>query len=209
MFRDFQMKYNKTYLNQKEKVNRFNIWKLRRDLMKEHNELFKKGEKSYRKGENAMFDMSPEEIEESYMGLSLDVYSIPSSSKVSRVSTDISDLPSFINWTKKGHVTPVQNQVGCGSCWAHSAAGALEGSYKRDTNRLVNINVSYLIDCLTYGCKKSNPVKVFTHVMLNGIVIDYEVYRSPRSYLLHDAQRNPTINSSIKTHDIHETFEIQ
>ena len=203
MFRDFQTKYYKTYPNKAEKVKRFKIWKQRTDLMKDHNELFHKGEKAYTKGENAMFDMTPEEIEESYMGLSLDVYPKSYSSKV---STDISHLPSFVNWTEKGHVTPVQNQVGCGSCWAYSAAGALEGSYKKDTNRLANINVSYLIDCITDGCKKSNPVTAFTHIMLNGIVIDNEVYRSPTSGFRHEAQRSPTNNSFSKTHGIHETF---
>jgi C1A family cysteine protease len=191
MFLEFKKKYNKTYSNQIEKV-KFNTWQERTYLMRKHNKPFEEGEKTYRKGENAMFDMTLKEIEEDYMGLSF----IPNYSprKDSRVSVDISELPSSINWVEKGYVTSVKNQSGCGSCWAHSAAGALEGAYKKDTNRLVNMDVSYLITCSTaYGCKGAHPGIAFTHVQYNGITVDNETDRS-------------SINSFHKTQYIHEKY---
>jgi len=79
-----------------------------------------------------------------------------------------------IDWSTQGAVTGVKNQGSCGSCWAFSATGGLEGLSKIAYGTLESFSEQQLVDCSgSFGnqaCNGGLMTNSFNFVKANGIV---------------------------------------
>ncbi|KAF8796073.1 Cathepsin K like protein [Argiope bruennichi] len=147
----FKKAFGKSYKDSEETRRRL-IWEERITSISNHNLRADMGFHTYKRGLNKYSDLTHEE----YMS-TLNGFRVRNGMKKNVTSwfRSINDqVPNQVDWRDDGLVTSVKDQGSCGSCWAFSTTGSLEGQHKKKTGKLVSLSEQNLIDCVTEnnGC---------------------------------------------------------
>ena len=168
-YQQFLLQYNK-YYSDSEYTYRLSVFKSNLNIINSINS----SQSSYQLEINEFGDMTLEEFRSLY----LSTYSSYESLLVQDLPSN--DLPSSIDWRDLNSVTRVKDQKSCGSCWAFSAIGAIEGAWAISSKELVELSEQQLVDCSSdygnLGCDGGYMNQAFDYVIDHGLAYgkDYE-----------------------------------
>lgn len=179
MWERFKGTHGKNYESPIEEEYRRYHWEQNVDFIQKHNLEYDMGRHAFSAGINEYSDWSPKEYKMFLNGF------VPRAHK--KNSTNLKfhpegmawyGLPDTVDWRTKGYVTPIKNQGQCGSCWAFSSTGALEGQHFKKTGKLVSLSEQNLVDCVekNAGCNGGWMADAFDYVQKNGGIDTEQCY---------------------------------
>ncbi|KAJ8713830.1 hypothetical protein PYW08_007450 [Mythimna loreyi] len=167
LFYNFLTTYSPSYVNEYSQMQkRFEIFK---DNIKKIHELnvHEKGTAVY--GVTRFADLTYEEFSSTYMGLKKN---LTNENQVPMKQADIPNIkiPLNFDWREYDAVTEVKDQGSCGSCWAFSVTGNIEGQWKMQSGQLVSLSEQELVDCdkLDDGCNGGLPDNAYRAIEQMG-----------------------------------------
>ncbi|XP_028791614.1 zingipain-2-like [Neltuma alba] len=199
LFQIWKKETGREYQTLGEEAVRFQIFKSNLKEIREKN-AERKSPSDYSLGLNEFSDMTYEEFSKIYLHQTEEPIMEINNRKMILNDASCPDAPSSWDWRTKGAVTRVKNQGSCGSCWAFSTTGAIEGIYKLATGNLVSVSEQQLLSCEPYnlGCEQGGwYTRGFEYVIKNGGIASEEDYPYIAQNGICDHQKEKLIAATI------------
>jgi hypothetical protein len=167
-FTSWMIKFEKTYAPA-EFFRRYEIFKANMDFVETHNA----GNHTYTVALNLFADLTVAEYKSIYLGYKPELDGKRTVKALHELPQPQSYPSGSLDWTQKGAVTGVKNQGNCGSCWAFSTTGNIEGSVQIKYGHLTSLSEQELVDCAgsygNMGCNGGSMDRAFKYAEANGL----------------------------------------
>merc|ERR1712142_225103 len=147
---NYKSLFSKEYATDAEESRRFDIWAANLDMVETHNQEAGEGLHRYTMAINQFSDLTYEEFEKTMLG-----YHQEDSQQYIEYFQE-KETPEALDYRDDGLVTAVKNQGHCGSCWAFSATGGIEGVWAKQVGELLSVSEQQLVDCAHGSCSGGN-----------------------------------------------------
>ncbi|CAF4152314.1 unnamed protein product, partial [Adineta steineri] len=124
----FKRVHEKQYNSIEEETARRTIWEANLAKIQKHNVEADLGIHTYTLGMNRFGDMTNEEFRQQMNGFKVSAKDESFDRHTFLAASNVA-IPDAVDWRTKGYVTPIKDQGQCGSCWAFSTTGSLEGQH--------------------------------------------------------------------------------
>jgi C1A family cysteine protease len=166
-FEQWMSFHQKSYSSEKEHAKRLDVFKANAAFVSTKNAA----QSSMRLALNQFADQTWEEFSSKRLALMQASNTQSDTEALPFTHANVTDIPASIDWRTKGAVAEVKNQGACGSCWAFSTVGAIEGINAIQTGKLVSLSEQQLVSCDTekdMGCGGGLMDYAFKYVIENG-----------------------------------------
>jgi len=161
--------HTKKYTSSEEGLRRL-IWEENLKRVALHNLEASIGKHSYTLAMNEFADLSGEEFAKIVLG-SCVIPKRNSTGAATFLKSPFIEPPKSVDWRDKNMVTPIKDQKQCGSCWAFSTTGSLEGQHSKKVGKLVSLSEQQLVDCSgkfgNFGCNGGLMDNAFRYIKAN------------------------------------------
>uniref|UniRef100_A0A480Q1L1 Cathepsin F n=2 Tax=Sus scrofa TaxID=9823 RepID=A0A480Q1L1_PIG len=164
IFKEFVTTYNRTYDTKEEARWRMSVFA---NNMVRAQKIQALDTGTARYGVTKFSDLTEEEFRTIYLNPLLQ----EEPGRKMRLAKSVSSLPPpEWDWRKKGAVTKVKDQGMCGSCWAFSVTGNVEGQWFLKQGTLLSLSEQELLDCdkVDKGCMGGLPSNAYSAIKTLG-----------------------------------------
>ncbi|KAF5898538.1 cathepsin L1-like [Clarias magur] len=163
--------YGVDYEEERDDMQRRAIWEKNKNLIEDNNRRFYIGMSEFSMAMNKYGDLYNQLLGAKVKG---NAHKKGKTANARKLRNHAQRLRlTSVDYRQMGYVTEIKDQGYCGSCWAFSTTGAIEGQMFKTTGQLISLSEQNLVDCSrpygTYGCNGAWMANAYDYVINNGL----------------------------------------